>query len=295
MSRREVPARPRLPWKKRLAAAADLAIYRTLRHAPIPVASAVGAVLGAVSGAFFQKVGSARAMAALRHIRPEATEAERRRMLAAHWRHMGRVMTEYSCLRRLLLAGRIEISGLDALPPAGSPVVVAASHTGSWETISIAISAPGHSVAGFYEPIGNKTRLDIALGERRSLGWIGLAADDRPVRPAIRHMDAGGAFCAYVDEYVDRVVRAPRLGRDMPLNGNIRIAVRLAERTGCPLVFGSCERIGGARFRVTFTAVPLTPGDADATVDAVEALLDAAVRRRPEQWLQITALRLPPA
>ena len=65
-----------------------------------------------------------------------------------------------------------------------------------------------------------------------------------------RHLRRGGVCVILVDEHYSGRVYGPRLGRDVPLAGNIVNAARFAAISGASLVVAHCERLGGARFRV---------------------------------------------
>ena len=68
---------------------------------------------------------------------------------------------------------------------------------------------------------------------------------------------------------------------------------QFAVRDGVPLVPVRCERLEGARFRVTFyppLAAPRTgdrAADVDATLRKVNETLEDWIRDRPEQWLWV--------
>lgn len=278
------------PIKKRLLQSVELAAYNVLRLAPISVASGVGAILGRISGRYFRQASTRRSLENLAKFRPDLSDAELKRRVGGMWGHIGRIMTEFACYKSLRYGGLIEIAGADALPPAGSPVVVAGSHLGSWETITLAVMAEGHTVAGTYQPQSNFVRNEIMLRERRNVGWISLDKNQAPMRRAIRHLDDGGAVVIYIDEYVNGVVNAPALGRDVKLDRNILLSARLACRADIPLVFAKCERLKGARYRVTFERVEAS-GDVAASVNELDRLLEAAVREQPDQWYMLHVLK----
>lgn len=277
-------------FKKRVFEVLHLATYRLLKLAPVPLASNVGAMLGHFSGRYFRKRASEVSLANLAVFRPELSEIQRRQSVNGMWRHLGRILTEFTCYKRLRDDGWIELEGADALPPTGSPVVIAGCHVGNWETITLAVMNAGHEVAGTYQPQSNPVHHKIMLQERAQVGWIGLAPDEAPVRRAIRHLDDGGAVVIYIDEYVDGVVNAPSLGRDIPLDRNIFLSARLAHRSKAPLFFAKCQRLKGAKYRVSFEKIDTANGVAES-VSLLDQKLEAAVRERPEQWLMLHVLK----
>jgi lauroyl/myristoyl acyltransferase len=276
----------------KLQDAVDLAMFRALGVMPTPAASAVGAALGAMSGPLFHRVGEARAHTALERIRPEVNLAGRKLLTRRMWRHIGRVFTEFSRMRRLNLEGRIDILGGHELLQPGQPVVLAASHTGNWETIAIAAIMLRHNVGGIYMPQRNALRTRLAEKERADVGWSGFptTAPDA-MRRCVTHLRAGNVLVLYVDEYKSSVVQAPRFGRDIPLNGNIRLAAKLAKRYDAALVFGDCVRLPGPRFRVAYTPIATDGVETDDLVKRLDQMLETSIRARPEQWFNLHAMR----
>ena len=268
----------------------DLAVYNALRLMPIPIASGVGALWGRVSGRYLHAAQTARANDNLARLRPELSAAERRTLIGSMCSHLGRIVTEFACLQRLRRSDRITLVDAECLPAPGKPVIIAASHTGSWEALAIGVVMLGHSTSSIYHPQSSSVRNAIASRERQALGWIGIEADRSAVRRAIGHLKHGGALVIYVDECLAGHVKAPKLGRDIPLDGNISLAARLARSQNVPLVFGRCERTEGARYTVSFEPVPTAGADEAATVSALDTLLEAAVRAHPEQWLMLHLL-----
>ena len=276
--------------KTRLSHWSEILIFKGLSIMPMAVASGAGAILGRISGRYFRKSASALTLKNLAKFRPDLSDADLKRNVAGMWDHLGRILAEFARYKTLRYGGLIEVVGADALPPPGSPVVVAGCHVGNWETISHAVMMAGHTVAGTYQPLSNSVRHNIMMRQRHGIGWISLAPDAAPMRRAIRHLDEGGAVVIYIDEYVAGVVNAPALGRNIKLDRNIYLTARLAHRSQAPLVFAKCQRLKGAKYRVTFERADMSR-DVDASVNDLDRLLEAAVRERPEQWLMLHVLK----
>jgi KDO2-lipid IV(A) lauroyltransferase len=83
-------------------------------------------------------------------------------------------------------------------------------------------------------------------------------------------------------------IAVPFFGRDAMTAPAL---ARLALRFRCPTVPVRLERLGGARFRLTFyTPLAIAPsGDRDADTTALTAratrIIEDWIRERPEQWL----------
>lgn len=286
----------------------DLIPHHVMRLLPTDRVSAIGAILGARSGSRRLEATS-RAAALLRHLRPEAGEAEVARLVAAHWAHVGRCFAEFSALSRFRVEGRISFCGVEhVLGPrqAGRPLIVAGLHVGNWEVVHAGLAALDIPFHAIYQRLPNRFRMRIADAARhRSRATAGpqAAAGLAPTLGAAfeahRLLETrSAALLYYVDEYWQGRVHAPALGRPLAMKGNIMRAVRLAAATGAAIVPAYALRIGEqARYRLTFLPeVPIGPhgrGRAAILDDiaALDAAIDPVVRAHPEQWFMLHAFR----
>jgi KDO2-lipid IV(A) lauroyltransferase len=108
------------------------------------------------------------------------------------------------------------------------------------------------------------------------------------VRPFIKELNSGRSIGLALDQRVDSGQLLPFFGMD---KYTTLVPARLALRHGCELIPVRSERLGGARFRVTFYP-PVRPDD--AALDDVEKamqmshkvnqLLEDWISARPEDW-----------
>ncbi len=278
--------------------------HQAIRLLPTDAASDFGAWLA--RGQMQKRPGpSDKARALLRALRPAASPAEIEALVAAHWRHLGRCLAEFSVLDRLWTEGRIEIAGAEHLA-CDRPLVVAGLHVGSWEAVHVGLAGTGVAYHAIYQRLPNRFRMRIADAARsRSRARLQprAAAAVAPTLGAVFEAhrilhSREAALLYYIDEYWEQRVHAPALGRPLKIEGNIARAVRLASATGAAVVPAYALRLGeAARFRLTFLA-PILPGPPGrgragilADIAAVDAAIDPIVRAHPEQWLMAHVFR----
>lgn len=282
----------------------DWVPHQAMRLLPTEAASALGARL-AQDQPRRRPAASDQARRTLRLLHPDAAPAEIERLVAAHWRHLGRCFAEFSVLHRLWREGRIEVEGrehLEAVQAAGRPLIVAGTHLGSWEALHVGLGGLGLRFSGIYQRLPNRFRMRIADAARnrsRRLNGPGtpLAPTLGAVFEAHRLLERReAALLYYVDEFWEGRVHAPALGRPIAIEGNIARAVRLASQTGAAVLPCCALRVGeAARFRlILLPEVPVgSPGRGRAAIRDDIAALDAAVeglvRRAPEQWMMLHA------
>ncbi|MDA1310612.1 MAG: lysophospholipid acyltransferase family protein, partial [Proteobacteria bacterium] len=103
-----------------------------------------------------------------------------------------------------------------------------------------------------------------------------------------RIMRNGGHIALMVDQKLNEGIDVPFFGR--PAKTAPAIAL-FALKYRCPVVPARVERLGGARFRVTFWPPIALPDSGDAKADTLALMTDVNgwleewIRQTPEQWL----------
>ncbi len=258
---------------------------------PRPAALALGESIGTAAGALGLRRKVARANLALAF--PERDEAWRDRVLREHYRELGRTAADYACLPRLAAAPREQVFSLweheDYMHEAhahGRGVIMMTGHFGNFELYAAAMSRV-RPIAVIVKPLSNPGAERWTSAMRKAAGLellpIGLG-----VRGAVKRLRAGGVLAMVADQDARRDgVFVPFFGR---LASTPTGPAWLSLATGAPIVFGTCLRGPDGRYeaRLTPPILPVgEPGDAEA-VRALTArhtaMLEAAVRERPESW-----------
>ncbi len=266
-----------------------LASYYGLKFLPVGAASALGAFYYDVIRRFYPG-RNARLAANSARIRPDL---EPQAIPRANWRNKGRLMAEFSGLRRIEPAGRIRAEGGEALQAAYAqgPIVLLCLHLGNWELLLPVLRRLDIKVAAFYMPPESRAEHRIAYRARQGFGAALLAPGISGVRQAMKRLaQPGGAVVIFGDEGFHGRIMAPFFGRPPHLAGNLAIAVRLARHAGAQIVPCYLERQDGARFvcRILPPVALDTAKDPAAALAAdvarLNAVIEPIVRQHIDQW-----------
>ena len=224
---------------------------------------------------------------------PGQTPQEVRALVRAMWDHLGRIAAETAHLRSIDCYdpnGPVEVRGaehLDALKATGRGGIIFSGHVGQWDLPQLATRQRGVDATVVYREINNPSLNRLMARPRAPLGTYqnkGRAA----AKAMIEGLRTGSFFSMLVDQKMNNGIAAPFFGR--PAMTAPAIA-QFAVRDDVPLLPARCERLGGARFRITFypPVEAVRTGDrardVAATLAKVNALIEGWIRERPEQWL----------
>lgn len=257
-------------------------------------------LLGGLAGALWYHLVPIRRGVAAKNVAlafPDLPAAKRRALVAANFRHLGRTFFELLWFAHRppaqgLVAGRVEIEGrehLDAALARGRGVLVLSAHLGNFELLVRLAEVSGR-------PAGVVTRsLSWGPAERawRALraGGPTLLPAGRSARATVRLLREGGLVAFVLDQHASarRAERVPFFGRPAATSPDL---ARLARLTRAPVVPVFVRREGRGHVVRVEPALELPDtGDEAADVRAgtaqCAAVVEAAIRRTPEQWLWI--------
>lgn len=177
----------------------------------------------------------------------------------------------------------------DAALASGRGVIVAAPHHGNWELLNrwLAMKTP---LAILYAPPESATVDAFLRRVRKASGDEGrveqIRAEGIGIRQLFKRLQSGGVVGILPDQQPKQGdgVWAPFFG--VPAS-TMTLIGRLAERTGAEVLYAWCERQGdGPRFTLHVEAAPagIARADALASATALNAGIEALVRRAPEQY-----------
>ncbi|MGD8439494.1 MAG: lysophospholipid acyltransferase family protein [Holophagae bacterium] len=288
MSRRRSAVRNRLEY----------GLFRLARGATSVVSPAASARLGGLVGSAFYLVSRRRRKIIdfnLALAFPEASGDEQSELARRVSRHFGRVALDALRIQRLSpdeLRAEVAIEGevhLRRVVNSGRGFFLLSAHLGSWEVAALTggLLIPG-GMSVIHRPLDNPLldaeleRLRATFGNR-ALGKTNIS---REVLATIR---AGGAVGILIDQRPRGIdLEVPFFGH--PARTHPALA-RFVRKTRAPVVpiFGYWD--GPARYTISF-GEPVEP---DALPDGAladepltarfMAITEAAIRRRPEQWL----------
>lgn len=266
-------------------------IHEALKLAPIRLASDIGSFIVRFNVPRHRPHIIEGARRNLRLLRPELDDAEIERTIQSFLDNVGRFMSEFSVLERLVSPERIETFGEEAMLETvrAGPTLALMLHTGNWEIFSPFLATRGIRGASFYEYPERAAQRRIVETIRRACGTELLSPDAKGLRQAMRRLSSGGAVSIFGDEARDGVGMAPLFGRPPHRRGNLAVAARLARHCDAAIVIGRCVRLPNCRFRLEFHCpyrLPprgQTPDDL-ADIAYLNDLIEPLIRESLDQW-----------
>lgn len=234
----------------------------------------------------------------LRHSFPEKTEAERRRIGRAFYRHFAQVVVEILMLARLPaaeLTRRVRFLNPELLsePFAQDRLVLTlGSHMGNWEWIlsAAALQFP-KKAAGVYKPLTNPFFEQFMRRLRTRLGAEAVPMPST-LRYLLRHQGEGRTLSLLTDQAAgpeDRPYWTTFLHQD---TGFYTGADRLATQFGAAVVYVGIRRVRRGFYDITFTELPDGREVRDAVAagqfpitEAFARQLERDIQASPEQYL----------
>lgn len=222
---------------------------------------------------------------------PELGAGERDALLQEHFCQLGEAALELGVIWRGPREGFEhlirETSGLEHVRTAqaqGKGVILLGAHFGSWEAGALYCSLLGPLTA-FYMPTHNLAFNAIMVAGRSRFGGK-QAAKEKGFRPLLAALKRGELVGLLADQNVDprEGVFAPFFGR--PASTTVAVA-RLARHSGAAVINAFCYRLPRGRgFRIVFAPMPpgYPSGDDAQDAAAMNAVLEAAIRRAPAQY-----------
>lgn len=291
---------PRGPRKRSLSRRVlDLVEYALLRAAigflglfPDRWAEAAGAAIGRL--AYWPlRIRRAHAEDNVRHAFPERDEAWVQRIVRASYEHLGReavVILRLPRKSRAQIIARTRVDGLElaeALYRDGRGIVVCAGHFGNWEVAAAIMPARGYPVDAIVNRQQNPLFNAYIVRTRKALG-IGIIPRGGATEAATRALRAGRAVAFAADQNANRTgLFVPFMGRPASTH---RGPALIAVRTGAPMLLAVPIREADGTYVLRLRKVEFErEGELDDVVwrgtAAFSAMLEAAVRERPEQYL----------
>jgi KDO2-lipid IV(A) lauroyltransferase len=170
----------------------------------------------------------------------------------------------------------------------GKGVIFVTGHMGATEIGAAMAVARGYKITTVVEEMHPTWLFEYLTMSRQKMG-ITLLPAERSGVSLLRTLRQGGMAAFVVDAGIDRggAVAVDFFGRPTLFPDG---PARLSRLSGAPLVFGTCVRLPGGRFRAYVFPPVLPDRDADPTADAqrvtqeIALTFEGMVRRYPSQW-----------
>jgi KDO2-lipid IV(A) lauroyltransferase len=291
-----VPVRKRV--KRSVRSVLIRGVIRILAFVPLRPALALASVLGRLGWSLARETRRLM-LAQLAIAFPERPPAEREAIGKASLVHLAGLAAEVATLRtyRSRLAEYVSFApGAEArlrnASAAGRGVLYVTGHVGNWELMAQRVGTvlPIATIAR----AGNDPKLTALVGLAREEGNIETLWREDPgtARAMIRCFKQGKVLGMLIDQDTNvQGVFVPFFGRPA---FTPRGAADLALRFKVPVIVGWCRRRGpdpGDGHEIEIVEVPYDPAPADREAEAVRltaactALLEAAIRRNPSEWV----------
>jgi len=227
---------------------------------------------------------------------PHLTDAETKQLLVEQWRELGRSLTEFLILDRVVAdRSRVQIEGearLAAIAAGEGPVVFISGHFSCFEVMPAAIVRAGIPCQITYRAMNNPY-VDASVRRQRFRYGVRLFAPKglEGARELMRAFSRGESVALMNDQKFNGGVAAPFFGVTAhTAPGPSTFALRF----GVPIQPMSVQRIGpGARFKV-IVHEPIhleDTGDREADIAAgvrrINAFMEERVRARPAEWFWV--------
>jgi len=265
-----------------------IVLFAMLRVLPIDWASGLCGAIAAAIGPLLKVSGVARRN--LARAFPDLAPAEIENLLRGVWNNLGRVAGEYPHLARIART-RVELVGVEhafAARDDGKPGILFAGHIANWELLPMVAAQLGIPLTLVYRAANNPLVDRVIAYLRRAGKAVFLPKGPAGARLTLAAMRQGAHLAMLVDQKMNDGIAVPFFGHEAMTAPAL---AQLAYRFDCPVLPARMERLHGANFRLT-VAPPLTlahsgerAADVEATMIAVNRLLEDWIRARPSQWL----------
>lgn len=270
------------------------ALLALLRLIPVRHASGCGAVFGSLVRRLSPGLRrTARCSLALAYGDTISIQ-EKRRILRACFRNLGRTLFEFMTWPRLDREGilaRVDFENLELMDRAlarGRGVLAVTGHIANWELLAAGFAATGRPLAVVVRPLDNPL-LDAWVERFRTDKGMAVIPRGAALRGGMRALKAGSVLAFVMDQ------NAARHGIFVPLFGTEAATVRgpaeLALKYGAPIILCHSRREKKGRHRLVFVEeiVPSQARDREEavrrTTARINAGLEKVIRERPEEWL----------
>ena len=287
---------PAVPLRKRVERAAGhfglWMVVTPVRVLPLPMARAFGRVLGTF---LYQTFGRYRRVA-LKNFNvvygEKLTEAERKQMAKAVFRHFGQMAVEFVKVPQMSredVERMVTVEGeanLCQAFEANKGVLLITGHFGNWEFMARWLTTHGYPL-NVVARKANDPKADKLLTDTREEGGAHVFNRGNSARAVLQCLKKNEMVALLPDQNAADVF-VPFLG--LP-TGTVDGPAIIHLKTGAPLLFSWCRRTEDNRFHILFEPIEVVAptGNREADIAAVMTLinarLEAQIRQYPTQWL----------
>ena len=287
-----------IPWrqlsaKQIISGLSDMTLHWIMRALPVDLCSYVGGVFGRILGPK-HKNACIRLRKNIRFLRPNISDTELDQVVKNWFENHGRVLAEFSVLRRMWKSNRTSIQGIENMNYAKNtrrPVIYLFLHISNWEIVGPKIAELfGNRLIQIYQEIDNCFQMKIANNMRAPYADNLIKPGPSAGRKIYKKLVSGHILGIAVDECIDGKCDAPSFGRPLPQSGNILFALRLAKLTNAVLVPVYATRTQGPNFLlnvlpgIEFNFNNFNKNDLLSAQIQIDRIIENIVRQHVDQW-----------
>jgi len=273
------------PWQI-VQGAAAAALFGLIWLLPPRLASNAGSALARTVGPLLP--WHRRGMANIAHVYPDMTAAARRELMDRVWDNLGRTVGEFARLSEI--SATVTISGLEHVPPEGTPTIFVAAHLANWEALRAFGRLSLRNLLTVYRRPNNAYVEQLLKLRSRHSSIPLVAKSDRVAIHLLRQLRAGGAITLFVDQKgTTGDVVLPFLGKDAI---TVRTPAVLAAKTGATVI--PVRMVRRNRHELHLILTPPLPPIRETGEDAerefmrrINDIISDWINDTPEQWLWI--------
>lgn len=272
-----------------------------LRVLPENAACATGELLGGAAYLILKKRRLI-AVANLRRIRANSTDAEARRIVRACFQKLGVNFVETLLMpyinreeypRRFTLENREYVA--EALK-GGKGVLALSFHYGNWEIMGVISKLLDCEIVALARPLKKQRLLNAFLTSLRVSTGLSVIANEDTARDAARHLKENRMVAILGDqrEKSSKAIFVDFFGEKVPTSKGIGL---LAMKTGAPMIPIYGERKGFLRYTIVFSKpieIERRPVGGERLEDLlyrntrkINAFLEGIVAEHPDEWLLV--------
>ena len=222
---------------------------------------------------------------------PDLVPAELGRLGRRSFQHLGMNAVELCRLFFRPPAGvlaRVDLAGhehLEAALRGGRGVLIVSAHYGNWELLPARIVQSGHPGAVVVRPLPHPI-LEAVASRMRRRGGFDLIDKRHGLRAILSTLRAGAVVGLLLDQNASRHegVFVPFFGEPASTSKGLAL---IARRSGAAVVPAFIRRTGTGTHRVEVEPALPPVEDVAALTAMVNAAIERAIRRAPEQWLWV--------
>ncbi|MHB8636433.1 MAG: lysophospholipid acyltransferase family protein [Fimbriimonadaceae bacterium] len=220
---------------------------------------------------------------------PEWSDARRIQVAKGVFRHFGRMWVQFMrapARTRDSIQAATEVVGLEHLLAAetlGAGILFVGGHFGNWEWVAQWIASTGRKLT-VVQRDANQSGINTRLLKLREAAGLEVMSRGAAARGILVRMKRNEGVGLLIDQNAGDAY-VPFFGKPA---GTVTGPAVISLRTQAPIIPVYAIRVGPGQYRVEFfPAVQAVPGQnpTESITAAINANLEAIVRRYPDQWL----------